>query len=288
MKSKSIFKKNALLYIAPAILLTTIWVFYPLINAIIISFVDRNGGGFTLENYSYVLSSARFLKAFQNTFIYALIATPLTLIISLFISFLLSQKFKIRNLFQTIYFLPYVTSTIAIGAVWKYMYHTNYGLINVILENLNMEPIGWLTDAKFSMISVIIFGVWKALAFNILLLFTAISGIDEGIEKAALIDGASPLKIFFKIKLPQIYPVISYLIIIGVIHSLKVFEEVKSLFGLSPGINNSAITLVYYIQNYFITDRSAAAVAAVVLLLFALILTMLNRLITKYVFKRGD
>ena len=167
------------------------------------------------------------------------------------------------------------------------MYHTDYGLFNSLLEAVGLDKVGWLTDPSISMVSVIIFGVWKGLAFNILILFTAISGVDTSLEKAALIDGTSSIKTFFKIKLPQIYPILTYLIIIGLIHSLKVYEEVISLFG-DAGPDSAASTLVYYIYDkfYLVSDPSAAAVAAVVLFVITIILTLFNRKITS-MFRRG-
>jgi multiple sugar transport system permease protein len=134
-----------------------------------------------------------------------------------------------------------------------------------------------------------LFGIWKGLAFNVLILFTAISGFDKSLENAARIDGTKSSKIFWKIKLPQVYPVLAYLIIVGLIHSIKVYEEIVALFGsTTAGPNNEAISLVYYIVQKFYTanDPSVAAVAAFALLLLAFILTLINRVLTKK-FDRG-
>ncbi len=279
-----LIKNNKLvyLYIMPALILIAIFTIYPIFNAFFMSFKAPNGD-INFSNYEYVLNSDVFWKGVKNTLIYAIIVTPISIIISLFISYLLALKIKFKNTFQTLFFLPYVTSTIAIGSVFAMMYHTNYGLFNGILQTIGVNPIGWLTDPKYSMLSVILFGIWKSLAFNILILFTALQGIDENLEKAALIDHASQITIFFKVKIPQIMPVVIYLLIIDLIYNFKVYEEVVSLFKGNAGIDNSAMTMVYYIyqQFYTVQDFSLAAVGAVMLLIVVAVLTIINRIVGK-------
>lgn len=274
--------KSVYLYILPALILIAIFTIYPIFNAFFMSFQAPNGD-INFGNYEYVLKSDMFWKGVKNTLLYAVVVTPISISISLVISYLLSLKIKFRNTFQTLYFLPYVTSTIAIGSVFAMMYHTNYGVFNAMLEAIGLDPIGWLTNPKYSMLSVILFGIWKSLAFNILILFTALQGIDENLEKAALVDHASSLTIFFKVKVPQIYPVVTYLLVIDLIYNFKVYEEVVSLFKGNAGIDNSAMTMVYYIyqQFYTVSDYSLAAVGAVMLLILVGGLTMINKLVSK-------
>ncbi|MGL5020787.1 MAG: carbohydrate ABC transporter permease [Mycoplasmatales bacterium] len=200
----------------------------------------------------------------------------------------MSLNIKLKNFFQTIFFLPYVTSTLAIGLVFGWMFHSNYGIINNVLLMFNLQPQEWLQDPKLAMFTVIVFGIWKGLAFNILILFTAISSIDVNLEKAALVDGANSIRTFIKIKLPQVYPVLTYLIVINVISSLKVYEEVVSLFGVqTPGVDNSAITAVFYVFQKLRVSNSPQIAAASAILLFVIILviTLINRLITN---RKGD
>lgn len=283
MNNKLIKNNKAIyLYILPAVILITVFILYPLFNAFYISFQPVNGDGLTLKNYDYVLSDEAFWKGVRNTVLYAVVVTPFSIFISLIISYLLSLKIKFKNTFQTMYFLPYVTSTIAIGSVFAMMYHSNYGVFNAFLQAVGFDAIGWLTDPQYSMLAVIIFGIWKALAFNILILFTALQGIDENLEKAALVDHASSLTIFLKVKVPQIYPVVTYLLVIDMIYNFKVYEEVVSLFAGNAGINNSAMTMVFYIYQkfYVVSDLSLAAVGAVMLLIVVGLLTILNRFIS--------
>ncbi len=279
----NLIKSNkAYYYLIPALFVILIFTIYPIFNSIFLSFHDIKGN-LSLQTYQRVLADEKFHLAIKNTIMYALIVTPIGIITSLFISFFLTSKIKFKNTFQTIFFLPYVTSTIAIGTVWAYMYHTDYGIFNSILNALGFDSVGWLSNPDVFFISVMIFGIWKSLAFNILILFTAISGVDDSLEKAALIDGSTPMKTFFKIKLPQIYPVLTYLIIVGFIHSIKVYEEVVSLYTLTAGPDNSGITMVFYIYQQFQTLNKPeyASAAAVVLLIMTLTLTVLNKFLSK-------
>lgn len=279
---KKFFKENkGYLYLLPALIILLVFVFYPIINSVIVSLTAK--GDFSFKWYEAALSSSTFHKALINTLIYALVTTPITLLIALVISFALSFVKKFNQTFQVIFFLPYVTSTIAIGLVFLWMFHTNYGIFNHFLQMMGIPAQEWLTNPSLAMPTLIIFGVWKGLAFNILIIFTALQTIDPNLEKAALIDGCSSIKTFIKIKLPQIRPVLIYLIIINVINALKVYDEVVSLFGTqTAGTSNSAMTAVYYIYQQTSNGKFGAAAAAA-MILFALIflLTMLNKMIAK-------
>lgn len=278
---KKLIKSNkAYLYLLPALIILTIFVFYPIINSALLSLNYK--GNFSFGWYESILSNKTFIKALLNTIIYALITTPLCLIISLVISFALNQIKRFNQTFQVILFLPYVTSTIAIGLVFLWMFHSNYGIFNHFLNMLGMSSQEWLTNPSLAIPTLVIFGVWKGLAFNILIIYTALQTIDPNLEKAALIDGASSIKTFIKIKLPQVKPVLIYLLIINMINSLKVYDEVVSLFGANTaGTGNSAITAVYYIYQQTSQGKfGAAAAAAMVLFVLIFLLTMLNKMIS--------
>lgn len=278
---KKFFKESkAYLYLLPALIILAIFVFYPLINSFILSLTYK--GGFSFKWYEVIFKNDTFIKALTNTLIYAFITTPLSLLISLVISFALNYVKKLNQTFQVIFFLPYVTSTIAIGLVFLWMFHSNYGIINHMISAMGLTPQEWLTNPALALPTIIIFGVWKGLAFNILIIFTALQTIDPNLEKAALIDGASSIKTFIKIKLPQIRPVLIYLLIINVINSLKVYDEVVSLFGTqAAGTGNSGITAVYYIYQQTSQGKfGPAAAAAMVLFAVIFLLTMLNKMIS--------
>lgn len=286
-KSSGVLK---LWFLIPMLTFVILFLFYPIIKTILLSFIQPNGD-IGIGNYTFILSRSEFHKALFNTLAYTLVVTVFEMLIALLIAFFLTQKIKFTNFFQTIYFLPYVTSVIAIGTVFQVMYHTQYGVINGVLNAIGIDSIGWLTDPKMALISMIIFGVWKGLAFNILILFTGMTTIDQNLEKAALLDGFSPMQTFIKIKLPQIKPIIIYLLTINIIFNIKVYEVVVSLFGtIVPGPNFSANTIVYMLYQYSVTRPCDAAVLAVTLL----IIVVSIRYAFKYLpllfntLKRGD
>lgn len=283
MNTRRYDNKKALLFLIPSLVFATIFLFYPIVKTIFLSFVAPNGS-VGLNNYQYVLSLDLFKTAMVNTIVYTFFVTTLEMIIALIISYALSQKIKFQNFFQTIYFLPYVTSVIAIGAVFKIMYHSDYGIINQMLNHFNIASVGWLTDPKMVVISMIILGIWKGLAFNILIIFTGLCTTNPEIEKAALIDGFSSRATFLKIKLPQIKPILMYLLTMNLIFNLKVYEEVVSLFGtITPGPGSSADTLVYMLYQNTLSDPEVAAVISVILLLVVVGLRFVIDLIRKVV-----
>lgn len=280
-------KKVLLLFLLPSMIFAVIFIFYPIINTVLLSFVNPKTGNFTLSNYTYLIfNEPQFHTAIINTFIYTVIVTTIEMLISLFVAYLLSLKIKFKNFFQTIFFLPYVTSVIAIGAVFRYMFHSQYGIINQIIEVTGHQGLNWLTDQRIVLIPVIILGIWKGLAFNILIVFTGLSTTNADLEKAALLDNFSNRQIYTKIKLPQIKPVLIYLLIMNIIFNLKVYEEVIAMFPTGGVGADSSATLVYILQNKTITDTSLAACIAVLLLVFAVGIRVLSKLIGRVRIRR--
>ncbi len=260
-------KRAHLIYLAPALLLMTIFVFYPIISTITLSFIEPSGE-FGFENYEYIFGLDSFKIAVKNTMLYTVFVTVIELLLALVISYLLTKIKRLQGAFQTIFFLPYVTSVIAIGTVFKMMFNYDYGIINQVL-GLDIQWLG----ATYGIVAMIILGVWKGLAFNILIIFTGLSTIDTNLEKAAKVDGFSSIKTFLIIKLPQIKGILAYLLTINIIFNIKVYEEVVSLFGTNqPGPGGSANTIVYELYSKMLSDPKAAAAIAVILLLIVVVI----------------
>ncbi len=278
-------KRNLLIFLLPSLILAVIFLFYPIINSMFLSFFQ--GDKFVgLRNYKFLFANNDLITAFNHTFIYTIIVTSAEMFISLLIAYFLSKKIKFKNFFQTVFFLPYVTSVVAIGAVFKYMFHSQYGIINMFLESIGIHGPAWLVDPNVALYAVIILGIWKGLAFNILIIFTGLSTVNEDIEKAAIIDGFKPRDIFIKIKLPQIYPILIYLLTMNIIFNLKVYEEVVALFPTSNGGYLGATTTVYMLKDYITINENVAATIAVLLLLVSVGIKLLQVLIKKIVNKR--
>lgn len=282
---KTFDKYKAFLYLAPAIIIMLVFTIYPLIRTFQMSFLEDYSlikgtyDGVSLENYADLFTDSNFTLALRNTSIYVIFVVPCTIILSLIIAALINSTIRSKGLWQTLYFLPYVTSVIAIGVVWRWMFNSNYGLVNSFLNLFGIESIPWLLSTKWALPALIIFSIWKGMAFDILIFLSALSGIPEQIYQAARIDSTPAHRVFFKITIPSISPIIVYACIMGVINAFKVYNEVFSLFNNSAGPSGSAITVVYYIYDRFYNyaDYGVASAAAVVLFLIILALTMLQR-----------
>lgn len=181
-----------------------------------------------------------------------------------------------------LYFLPYVTSVIAIGIVWSWIFNSNYGLLNYILSWFGIDAIPWLNSPDYALTALIIFSIWKSMAFDILIFLAGLQTISPDLYSAARVDATPKWRVFTKITIPGISPMIAYAFIMGIINAFKVYNEVFSLFGGKAGSANSAITVVYYIYDKFYNsaDYGVASAAAVVLFVIILTLTMIQRFVS--------
>jgi multiple sugar transport system permease protein len=269
---------QALLYLSPALLGIGTFVIYPLIKAFSMSFYqDYNvyihyGWGLTLENYKYVLTDPMFHKALYNTFVYMIFSVPISILIALGIAVLLNSKIKFTKMYQTVYFLPYVTNVIAIGLAFQFIFHSNYGILNALLGMIGIDPILWLNDPNWSMPALIIFGVWGGLAFKIIVFLAGLQNIDPQFYQAAKVDGTSRWRMFSKITVPLLSPIIAYITIISMIGAFKTFAQVVALFGGQPGQSDSALTIVYYVYEKFYAEGLYPIAATASVILFAIIL----------------
>ena len=255
MKSKAFNRYKAYLYLLPSILILTVFTIYPLIKAIVMSFqegysiIDGSFDGINLANYIELFSDDVFVKALTNTSIYVVFVVPVSIILSLVLAVLINDTVRAKPVFQTIYFLPYVTSVIAIGIVWSWIFNSNYGLLNYILSFFGIPSIPWLNDPRYALAALIIFSIWKSLAFNILIFLAGLQSISPEIYQAARIDSTPRTRVFFKITVPQLKPILVYAFLMGLINAFKVYNEVFSLFQSKAGPANSAITVVDYIYD---------------------------------------
>ncbi|MCD7822763.1 MAG: sugar ABC transporter permease [Oscillospiraceae bacterium] len=278
------------LYLLPSIIILCVFTIYPLIKTFVMSFmedynlVNDTYTAINLENYKELFSDATFLAALKNTGIYVIFVVPISVILSLIIAVFINDVVRGKAIFQTLYFLPYVTSVIAIGLVWRWMFNSNYGLINSILNLFGIDSIGWLNETKYAMPALIIFSVWKSLAFNILIFLSGLQTIPQDIYRAARVDSTPKMRVFFRLTVPQMKPIIVYAFMMGFISAFKVYNEVYSLFGgTRAGPANSAITVVYYIYAKFYNSYryGIAAAAAVVLFVIIFVFTMIERYVTR-------
>lgn len=231
-----------------------------------------------LDNYKMIFQDPEFWKSMGNTLLFVVGVVPLSIIISLIIATLLNQKIKFRGLFRTVYFLPFVTSVVAVSIVWRWIFHSQYGVLNYFLGLIGISPVNWLTDPKWAMPSLVILAIWKGLGYNIIIFLAGLQNINQQYYLAAKIDGAGAWERFKNITVPLLSPTTFFISIVSIINSFKVFDEVYALFGGQPGPAGSAVTIVYYIYNKFYGewDFGVASAAAYVLFLVIFIFTLIQ------------
>lgn len=286
--------KKAWLYLLPALIFLAVFMVYPLIDVFIYSFEEsynfasQTYNGVGLYNYSYVLHDPYFLQALKNTFILVAITVPLSTIIALFISLGLSSIKAIRNLFQTIYFLPYVTNTLAVGLVFMILFQKapqHEGLVNTVINWFGGPSIDFLGGPYWAKMFVLcLYTIWVVMPFKILILTSALASVKQDYYNAAKLDGASSFRIFRKITLPMISPMLFYLIITGFIGAFKAYSDAVALFGLD--LNSAEMnTIVGYVYDMLYSDGggypSYASAAAIILFVIVLTITCINLIISK-------
>ena len=281
------------LYLLPAILFLGVFMVYPLIDVFIYSFEEGYNSasqtfyGVGLYNYEFVLHDPYFLQAVQNTFILVGVTVPLSTLLALAISLGISSIPKFRELFQTIYFLPYVTNTLAVGLVFMYLFDVTDvtpGLVNMILGIFGMTPIDFIDGPYWAkMLVLCLYTVWIVLPFKILVLTSALASVDETYYKAARVDGTTPARIFRKVTLPMISPTMFYLIITGFIGAFKAYSDAVALFGenLNLAEMNTIVGYVYSMLYGSGGYPSFASAAAIILFIIVLTITCINLLVSK-------
>lgn len=285
---------KAWLYLLPAVLFLGVFMLYPLVDVFVYSFEEGYNsasqtyfgvGGY---NYSYILHDPYFLSALKNTFNLVIITVPLSTIIALLISAGLSSIKPLRNLFQTVYFLPYVTNTLAVGLVFMILFKkTAYsdGLVNLLINLFGGASVDFIDGPYWAKMFVLCFyTIWVVMPFKILILTSALASVKQDYYNAARIDGTTRWRIFTKITLPMISPMIFYLVITGFIGAFKAYSDAVALFGTdlnAAGMN----TIVGYVYDMLYGDSggfpSYASAAAIVLFAIVLTITCVNLLVSR-------
>ena len=282
------------LYLLPAIAFLGVFLVYPLVDVFVYSFEEGYNSasqsffGVGLYNYSYVLHDPYFLQALKNTFVLVIITVPLSTGLALLISVGLSSIRKLKELFQTVYFLPYVTNTLAVGLVFMILFKkTAYtdGLVNLMLHWFGAGPIDFIDGPHWAKMFVLCFyTVWVVMPFKILILTSALASVNQDYYNAARVDGTGRGRIFFRITLPMISPMLFYLIITGFIGAFKAYSDAVAIFGTdlnAAGMN----TMVGFVYDMLYGDSggypSYASAAAIILFVIVLTITCINLLVSR-------
>lgn len=285
---------KAWLYLLPAILFLGVFMVYPLIDVLIYSFEEGYNSasgtyfGVGFYNFGYVLRDPYFLQAVKNTLILVFITVPVSTGLALLISLGLSSIEKLRNLFQTVYFLPYVTNTLAVGLVFMILFKPtvyNDGLVNTFLGAFGISPVDFIDGPYWAkMLVLCLYTVWVVMPFKVLIFTSAIASVPKSYYDAALVDGTSEGRMVRKITLPMISPSIFYIVITGFIGAFKAYSDAVALFGTdlnATGMN----TIVGYVYDMLYGDGggypSFASAAAVILFAIVLTITTINLMVSR-------
>ena len=306
MDSKKKNQWKAWLYLLPAIVILAIFTVWPIINTIRISFLEGynynlaivTGDGyfdFGFGNFKDVVSSdTDFLNCLTNTLLLTVITVPISTMLALIIAVALNSIKFVRKTMQTIFFMPYVTNSIAIGMVFMAMFsmvkgdtggYASMGLINNIIKAFGGKSINWVNSGSSkvaNMTVLIIYIVWNALPFKILVLLGGIQGVNKQYNEAARIDGTSRFRTFWRITVPMLSPMIAYVVITGFIGGFKEYSSVLGIFGKTMGAtDNDVNTMVGYIVDNIATNQGKASAGALVLFAIIFAVTMVNLYVSK-------
>ena len=287
-------KLKGWLYLLPAIVFLGIFMVYPLVDVFVyafqegFNFASQTYKGVGWYNFSYVLRDPYFLQAVKNTFIIVIITVPVSTGLALLISLGLNSIKPLKNLFQTVYFLPYVTNTLAVGLVFMILFKkTAYtdGLVNLIINWFGSESIDFIDGPYWAKMFVMCFyTVWVVMPFKILILTSALASVNEDYYKAAKIDGTSKGRIFRRITLPIISPMIFYLVITGFIGAFKAYSDEVAIFGTDLNVAGMN-TIVGYVYDMLYGDSggypSFASAAALILFVIVLTITVINLMVSR-------
>lgn len=280
MKNK--YFSKAWLYLFPALLVLGVFQIYPIIKSFLMGFytdfdyLEDVVYEWGFNNFSNLFHDSDFILAIKNTCVLTLFAAPLSILVSLVFAVLLNLNIHCRKIFQSIYFLPFVTSMVAVSIVWAWMLNKDYGLVNSILAVFGISKVAWLTNPKMTIPILVVLSVWKGLGYRVIIFLAGLQGIDKQYYQAARIDGAGALRRFFYVTIPFLRPTIFFLSVTTIIDIFKTFDEVYVMYSNQPGPLNSGLTIVYYIFTKFYRhwEFASAAAASFVLFLIILLITL--------------
>lgn len=268
------------LFLLPAAVVLMVFFFIPFFQTIMLSFQDYSANIYNptfvgLHNYFKLFQSSIFYKVLLNTFIYLFLAVPILATVPLFLAILINQKIKGITLYKILIYLPVIVSIVVAAIAFKWLY-AQQGILNFALGQIGLEPIGWLTDTRFSLISVIIVTIWKGIGYYMMIYLAALMSVPKELYEACDIDGANPIRKHLTVTIPHIMPTLALVSTISAISAMKVFAEIYVMTKGGP--LNSSKTIVYYIYEraFENLDLGYASAMAVVLLIIVMIFSLIN------------
>lgn len=268
------------LFLLPSAAVLTVFFFIPFFQTFLLSFFDYSQSIYNpvfnnFDNYLKIFQNPEFYKVLWNTFLYLIGAVPILVIFPLFLAILINQKIRGITLYKILIYLPVIVSIVVAAIAFKWLY-AEQGVLNYIVTAFNIEPIGWLTDTKYAIWSVIIVTIWKGIGYYMMIYLAALMSVPQELYEACDIDGANFLKKHLTVTVPHIMPTIALVSTISAISAMKVFAEIYVMTKGGP--LNSSKTIVYYIYEraFENLDLGVASAAAVVLLIIVMIFSFIN------------
>lgn len=255
----------------PVLVAMVVLFILPVVQVVFYSFTDMNtttgkGSFVGFENYKYLFSDTRFGKALRNTVLYAVLKLIFDTGLALIIALLLDSNVPIRKFLRSTYFAPVVVPVVASSLIWLWFYDPDVGPLNTILTALGLEPLQWLYDSKTALISILIFSIWKGVGYNVILFLTGLQNIPDSYVEAAKVDGATNWQSLIHIKLPLLKPIASFIIMIGIINTFKVFAEVDIMTPKGGPQYSTALIVNYIYEQAFTRGKMGRGCAAAILL----------------------
>lgn len=272
----------AYVMLAPTMIGLLVLNIFPIIQTILLSFQKTGDFGnntwIGFDNYKKLFSDPVIIQATVNTFKYAIIVVPVTVILALIIAVLLNQKIKGKTIYRTIYFLPMVAAPAAIAMVWKWLYNADFGLLNYILSALGMDSVNWITDPNIALYSVALVGIWSGVGYSMIILLAGLQEIPNDFYEAADVDGAGPVTKFFKITVPLVSPTLFFVVVTSIISALQVFDSIFMMISkTNPAIDTTqSLIYLYYQQSFVINNKGYGSTIAMFLLAIILIITLIQ------------
>jgi len=269
-------------FILPVLVLFVIFRIWPTINGFLLSFQDyRLTGDSTwlgLEHYRYLLQDDLFWHSLRVTMVYAAISVPLTTCLALGLAVLINQALRGIGLYRAIYFLPYVTSLVMVGVIWKWVYRNDGGLLNNVLGAVGLPSVDWLTSSTMVLPSLAIMATWKGVGYAMMILLAGLKAIPASLHEASAVDGATGAQTFWKVTLPLLKPVLFFVIVIETIGSFQVFDAIYVMTGGGPVRASYSLVYLLYDEGFKFQNFGYASAIGVVLFLIVFSVTMLQRL----------
>lgn len=267
--------RAALLFVAPALILLSVFIFYPMVKALLISFQNYNlissESSFAgLANYRKLLSDETFGSSLWHSFYFAIVVLPVQTAISLGVALLVLKKSRGVGFFRTVYFFPVVVSFAIASTVFRLIYNKDYGMLNIVLKGIGLPSVNFLSDPSLSMLGIIVLCIWHAVGFVMVIFLAGLNNIPDSLYEAAHVDGAGPVQRFFRITLPLLKRTTAFVVIITTMESLKIFIPVY--ITTSGGPAGSTSTVVHFIYETAFKQMNMGYATAAAFLFFFLVL----------------